>query len=112
MIAWTAKGTTYWAISSFNLEGLEMFARLFRAAPFCSSPDVRRANASLQTHIRRILLASPLCEPRTASGVASARTDCTRTILVCVAFESLRAFDSCEARISLVDELTSLELCV
>jgi anti-sigma factor RsiW len=33
MIAWTAEGMTYWAISDLNLEELEMFARLFRAAP-------------------------------------------------------------------------------
>jgi anti-sigma factor RsiW len=33
MIAWTAEGTTCWAVSDFNLEELEMFARLFRAAP-------------------------------------------------------------------------------
>ena len=33
MIAWTADGMTYWAVSDLNLEELEMFARLFRAAP-------------------------------------------------------------------------------
>jgi anti-sigma factor RsiW len=33
MIAWTAEGMTYWAVSDLNLEELEMFARLFRAAP-------------------------------------------------------------------------------
>jgi anti-sigma factor RsiW len=33
MIAWTAEGVTYWAVSDLNLEELEMFARLFRAAP-------------------------------------------------------------------------------
>ena len=33
MIAWTAEDMTYWAVSDLNLEELEMFARLFRAAP-------------------------------------------------------------------------------
>jgi anti-sigma factor RsiW len=33
MISWTAEGTTYWAVSDLNLEELQMFARLFRAAP-------------------------------------------------------------------------------
>jgi anti-sigma factor RsiW len=33
MIAWTAEGMTYWAVSDLNLEELQMFARLFRAAP-------------------------------------------------------------------------------
>jgi anti-sigma factor RsiW len=33
MIAWTADGMTYWAVSDLNLEELETFARLFRAAP-------------------------------------------------------------------------------
>jgi anti-sigma factor RsiW len=33
MIAWTVEGTTYWAVSDLNLEELQMFARLFRAAP-------------------------------------------------------------------------------
>jgi anti-sigma factor RsiW len=33
MIAWTAEGMTYWVVSDLNLEELEMFARLFRAAP-------------------------------------------------------------------------------
>jgi anti-sigma factor RsiW len=33
MIAWTTDGMTYWAVSDLNLEELEMFARLFRAAP-------------------------------------------------------------------------------
>jgi len=33
MIAWTAEGTTYWAVSDLNLEELQLFARLFRAAP-------------------------------------------------------------------------------
>jgi anti-sigma factor RsiW len=33
MIAWTTDDMTYWAVSDLNLEELEMFARLFRAAP-------------------------------------------------------------------------------
>jgi len=33
MISWTLEGTTYWAVSDLNLEELQMFARLFRAAP-------------------------------------------------------------------------------
>jgi anti-sigma factor RsiW len=33
MIAWTVEGMTYWAVSDLNLEELQMFARLFRAAP-------------------------------------------------------------------------------
>jgi anti-sigma factor RsiW len=33
MISWTAEGMTYWAISDLNLEELQTFARLFRAAP-------------------------------------------------------------------------------
>jgi anti-sigma factor RsiW len=33
MISWTAEGTTYWAVSDLNLDELQMFARLFRAAP-------------------------------------------------------------------------------
>ena len=33
MISWTFEGTTYWAVSDLNLEELQMFARLFRAAP-------------------------------------------------------------------------------
>lgn len=33
MITWTSEDTTYWAVSDLNLEELQMFARLFRAAP-------------------------------------------------------------------------------
>ena len=33
MIAWTTEDMTYWAVSDLNLEELETFARLFRAAP-------------------------------------------------------------------------------
>jgi anti-sigma factor RsiW len=33
MISWTAEGMAYWAVSDLNLEELQMFARLFRAAP-------------------------------------------------------------------------------
>jgi anti-sigma factor RsiW len=33
LISWTAENVTYWAVSDLNLEELQMFARLFRAAP-------------------------------------------------------------------------------
>ena len=114
MIAWTAEGMTHWAVSDLNLEELQMFARLFRAAPVLNIAGNDSASRVCK-QIRHILFAS-----RAGADVSWPRHDCADRFLVAsdfgailVPFEISRALDpSSSAHVLSSRTLTSSEPCV